>query len=274
MSTYQKGVEAYRATAKWLVSLVPIAAALAAGFALGPDLVDSARTLSLGGFFAERWPTVVGIALIAGGIAIIVWQATKIMSLQAPDVNNLESTELEEAFGAGVAAPFFTDLPAYTDARSQLLAWTDAQRSGYTLPTGAIAAEKPDATLVKALEATTDGLRDWFLHRDIASRFGRFSNAYLFGIALAIAGFVTASIDLRSPERLETPVAVEAIVSDELAEEIRSSLGCDSRVEMADLQFWLVAGDWKNPVLQVDGPGCVSTIDWDPSRNVAIRPTK
>lgn len=276
MSVYGSGVEAYRSTAKWLVSLVPIATIVTAGIAFGPDLVEKAATLDEGEFFNQHWPAMAGVLLIAGGLGVVVWQAAALLSEQAPNVTTLESELLDKAFGAGVAVPYFVDQATYQDAQNQLTAWVDSQRSDSGSIDCQSKTQKPDSELVKALSAAVDALREWALHHDISKQFLKFNLWFAGGVLAMVAGLLIAAIDLTEPtvERRDPPVAVMATLSDEAWNDMNSVLGCGAAIDgtRPDVQLWLVAGDWENPILQVDGEGCATATDWDPKMKIAPRP--
>ena len=279
MSAHSSGVEAYRSTVKWLVAFVPTATVTAAAIAAGPAFAERVADEGLVDALVS-W-TLLGVVLIGAGIVAIVATGLRVLSTQTDDLARLPPDVVDRAFGAGIGAPHFTDSETYRETAQAVQSWVDHQRRPHDgeagsgpPPTGATPV-KPDDGDLEALGAAEAAVRDWTLHVRTADAFRHFLYAFwASAVAMLVGLMVVVGDQAARDEPRDPPEPVSVDMTADRLDELIDVTGCELE-SMDDLElvsFWLVAGEYSDPVLQVDGDGCAIDRDWKPGDGVRVRP--
>ncbi|MGH9123652.1 MAG: hypothetical protein ACRDZ8_02860 [Acidimicrobiales bacterium] len=258
MSIYSSGGDALRDTAKWLVSLVPVAGVVATGAVLVPRLVaaGAATNSGLSWLDAYKWP-LVGLVAVVTGIGATVWWGATVLSTEPASFTAVLSnaSTLSTAFSAGVGAPYFLDSEQF----GQTWALVAARVS---------AGDPVEATTLTATLGAADALRDWAYEQAVRAAFDRFKVAFSAGLVLIVAGFLTVAVTVPvPPATVGEPRAVRVVMpaaaprAAAAGADLHHATGCTAA---ATTTFVAVGGTWATPVLQVDGPGCRFDARWHP----------
>ncbi len=250
MSLYGSGGAAYRDATKWLIGFAPIASMIAVGGAVVAPLAQQNGTSSVD---SALWLGV-GIAFVLIGIALVLGAGSAVLLTHANDFSEISSkpSQLDAAFAAGVGVPYYFASTKFIDEMQELASGTAA----------------PDSDVAKRALHVTGPLQEWALTQRLRSRWGYFVGFFVLGLSMTLGGLVLSALNIRDvpvqPIRVELrgPIPSSGVASDRF----------DCR-DPENAEFWLVAGTWDEPVLEVDGPGC-SGIRWTPRDGTDARPTQ
>ncbi|MEV8182846.1 hypothetical protein [Specibacter sp. NPDC078692] len=259
MSIYSDGTAAYRETTKWLTAFVPLTAMVASILTLGPPVLRSIQDApSLPAWIGEHTVVLLCIAVLFGGLTVILSFGTKVLSVEPQDIGPLlnspeKRSELAAVIGTGTTAPWFLDLATFNEALGEI---AKAPKDPNSPP-------RNDTSQIDQFKLAVEVLRDWSLYHEIQIAFRNFLRAFIAStIAIAIAALV-APAQLESVIPVDKPTLVSIEVNESGQNDLLTRTGCTDPTAST---FTAIGGSWKHPELAVDGPGCAFGAAWHPRR--------